>query len=291
MRAIAEFIMRGRMQATLVVAGSAALPLLVWLSAAAAALILLRRGAADAFSVWVWALLPAAVWWFIGEPTTLMLVAGTLVLAQVLRVTASWTWVLLASVVLGGVFVQVIEAVSADMLKGMAEFIRAVFSQYAAEAKMPAEQLADVQASLIAALPGFLASSLQLMCVLCLVLARYWQAALYNPGGFGLEFRAIRLKPAVAVGLLLGVLFAPALGERFAVLAPLCTVPLFFAGLALGHGVIAMKRLGSFWVLTLYMAVLIIGNLICILAVVDSLIDFRGRMARKHGAGPANGEG
>jgi hypothetical protein len=291
MRAIAELIMRGRMQAILVVVGCAALPLLIWLSAAAAALILLRRGAADAFSVWVWALLPAAAWWLLGEPTTLMLVAGTLVLAQVLRVTASWTWVLLASVVLGVVFVQVIEVVSAQMLKGMTEFLRAVFTQYAVEAKVPAEQLADVQASLIAALPGFLASSLQLMCVLCLVLARYWQAALYNPGGFGLEFRAIRLKPAVAVGLLLGVFFTPSLGTSFAVLAPLCTVPLFFAGLALGHGLIEIKRLSTPWVVTLYLAVLILGNLICLLAVIDSLIDFRRRLARNNGAGPANGEG
>jgi hypothetical protein len=44
MRALAEFIMRGRVQATLVVAGCAALPLLYWLGAAAGCLVLLRRG-------------------------------------------------------------------------------------------------------------------------------------------------------------------------------------------------------------------------------------------------------
>lgn len=291
MRAIAEFIMRGRMQATLVVAGCAALPLLIWLSAAAAALILLRRGAADAFSVWVWALLPAVAWWVLGDPMILLLAAGTLVLAQVLRASASWTWVLLASVGLAVVFVQVIEVVSVQLLKGLAEFFRAAFAQTAADAQIPAEQIADIQASFVAAIPGLLASSLQLMCLVFLVLARYWQAALFNPGGFGLEFRAIRLKPAVAVALLVGVLFAPMLGTGFAVLAPLCTVPLLFAGLALGHGLVKMKRLSSFWLVALYVAMLVIGNLICLLAVVDSLIDFRGRLARKIGAGPTNGEG
>ena len=44
MRALASFIMRGRVQATLVVVISAVLPLLFWLSAAASSLVLLRRG-------------------------------------------------------------------------------------------------------------------------------------------------------------------------------------------------------------------------------------------------------
>ena len=29
-----------------------------------------------------------------------------------------------------------------------------------------------------------------LALLLCLMLARYWQASLYNPGGFGREFRS-----------------------------------------------------------------------------------------------------
>ena len=74
-------------------------------------------------------------------------------------------------------------------------------------------------------------------------------------------------------------------------LATVFTVPLLFAGVALGHGLIAMKRLSSFWVFGLYVAVLLLGNLICLLAVIDGLFDFRGRLARKNGAGPANGEG
>ena len=291
MRALAEFIMRGRMQATLVVAGSAALPLLFWLSAAAGSLVLLRRGMRDAFGILVWALLPAGLWWFLGDPSILLVTVGTLLLAQVLRVTSSWTWVLLASVVLGVVFALVLGATAAQLIETLADAVRQVLQQFAAEAKVPAEQIASLQDSLIPTLTGLLACSLQLACVLCLVLARYWQAALYNLGGFGQEFRAVRLPPVLALPLLFGVLVAPTLGVQAAVLAPLCTVPLFFAGLALGHGLIEMKRLSSFWKIGLYVAVLLLGNLICLLAVIDSLFDFRGRLARKNGAGPANGEG
>ena len=85
MRALAEFIMRGRVQATLVVAGCAALPLLYWLGAAAVCLVLLRRGLKDAVGVLALGLLPALIWWFMGEPRTLMVLLGTLGLALLLR--------------------------------------------------------------------------------------------------------------------------------------------------------------------------------------------------------------
>ena len=291
MRALAEFIMRGRMQATLVVVGSAALPLLFWLSAAAGSLVLLRRGMNDAFGILIWALLPAVTWWVLGDPSILLIMVGTLLLAQVLRASGSWMRTLLASVVLGVVFALVLGATSGELIEALADAVRTALPQFIEQAKVPAEQLAGLQDSLIPTLTGLLASSLQAACVLSLVLARYWQAALYNPGGFGREFRSVRLHPAVALALLFGVLVTPALGAQAAVLAPICTVPLFFAGLALGHGLIEMKRLSSFWLIGLYIAVLLLGNLICLLAVVDGLFDFRGRLARKNGPGSANGEG
>ena len=54
MRRLAQFIMRGRMQAIVVVALASALPMMFWLGAAAASLVLLRRGLNDALSVIVW---------------------------------------------------------------------------------------------------------------------------------------------------------------------------------------------------------------------------------------------
>ncbi|MCE1870463.1 hypothetical protein LWT00_22310, partial [Enterobacter hormaechei] len=101
MRALASFIMRGRMQATLVVVISAVLPLLFWLSAAAGSLVFLRRGFKDASSVIAWGLLPALAMWFFGEPSTLLVLLGTLGLAALLRAGHSWNRVLLSSIVLG----------------------------------------------------------------------------------------------------------------------------------------------------------------------------------------------
>jgi hypothetical protein len=76
----------------------------------------------------------------------------------------------------------------------------------------------------------------------------------------------------------------------------MCSVPLAFAGLALIHGLVAQGRLARFWLVGLYVTLLpfmqLIYPLLVVLAIVDSLVDFRGRLAPKDADnGSANGEG
>ncbi|EIK53641.1 hypothetical protein YO5_07412 [Stutzerimonas stutzeri TS44] len=297
MRALAEFIMRGRMQAILVVAVAAALPMLFWLSAAAGSLVLLRRGLNDALSVLVWAVVPALAWWYFGDPRTLLVLLGSLGLAQLLRNQASWARVMLCSVGLGllyvwglgAVFGEPIAALAGELQKVLPETLSGAYEQFTDEER------ARLGALLVPVLTGLLAALLQIVTLLSLMLARYWQAALYNPGGFGGEFRALRFPPVVAIVLLVGMLLGPSLGAQFAVLTPLCSVPLVFAGVALMHGLVAQGRLPRFWLVGLYVTLALFMQLIypllAVLAIVDSLFDFRGRSAGKNGAGPANGEG
>lgn len=292
MRALADFIMRGRTQAILVVAGGALLPMLFWLSAAASSLVLLRRGLNDALGILVWALLPALGWWWFGEPRTLLVIVGALALAQVLRASVSWVKVLLVSVlvgvvyglVLGNLFAGPIQAVAEELQKLMPQVIGSGWEQ------LSADDQGRVLALVVPVLTGLMAALLQIVTLLCLVLGRYWQAALYNPGGFGEEFRALRLPLWLAALLVAGMLLGPSLG--LPMLAPLCSVPLVFAGVALVHGLVAAGRLGRFWLVGLYVTLLLFMQLVypllMVLAVVDSLFDFRGRGARP---GPANGEG
>ena len=92
MRAIAEFIMRGRMQATLVVVGCAALPLLFW--------------------------------WYFGDPRIFMVLVGSLGLAMVLRASESWVRVLLVSVALGLLYAVVLGAVFREPIEAMSQEFR-----------------------------------------------------------------------------------------------------------------------------------------------------------------------
>ncbi|UCJ17230.1 hypothetical protein K5Q02_02225 [Pseudomonas sp. MM211] len=297
MRALAEFIMRGRMQATFVVVASAALPLLFWLSAAAGCLVLLRRGLGDAVGILVWALLPAIGWWYFGEPRTLLVLLGALGLACVLRASHSWRRVLLFSValglvyglVLGATFRAPIEAMAQELIKLLPQMFDGVHQQ------MSVDDQARLQSLIAPVLTGLLAALLQVVSLLSLMLGRFWQAALYNPGGFGSEFRELRFPPMLAMLLLVGMLLGPNLGVEMAMLTPLCSVPLAFAGIALLHGLVAKGRLSKFWLVGLYITLLLFMQLIVpllvVLAIVDSLFDFRDRLADKPGSGSANGEG
>lgn len=298
MRAMANFIMRGRVQATLVVVGCAALPLLFWLSAAAGCLVLLRRGLSDAVGILAWALLPALVWWYFGEPRTLMVLLGSLGLAALLRASESWVRVLLVSValgllyavILGAVFREPIDAMALELQKLLPQVLDGLYQQ------LSVEERARLGALIAPVLNGLIAALLQIVSVLSLILGRYWQALLYNPGGFGREFRSIRLPRVPALVLLVCMLLGPNFGPQMAMLTPLCSVPLVFAGLALIHGLVAEKRLARFWLVGLYVTLLLFMQLIypllVVLAIVDSLIDFRGRFASKDvDNGSANGEG
>jgi len=297
MRALADFIMRGRMQAIVVVAGSAALPMLFWLAAAAGSLVLLRRGLNDALGVLVWAVLPALAWWYFGDPRTLLVLLGSFGLALLLRNRSSWQRVMLCSVGLGVLYAWALGVVFGEPIAALATELQKVLPDMLSEAyqQLSVEEQARLGALLIPVLTGLLAALLQITTLLSLMLGRYWQALLYNPGGFGLEFRALRFSPAPAMVLLVGMLLGPSLSMQLAILAPLCSVPLVFAGIALVHGLVAKNRMSRFWLVGLYVTLVLFMQLIypllAVLAIVDSLFDFRGRASRDDDAGPANGEG
>lgn len=297
MRALAEFIMRGRMQAIVVVAGSAALPMLFWLCAAAGSLVLLRRGLNDALGVLVWAVLPALAWWYFGDPRTLLVLLGTFGLALLLRSQNAWPRVMLCSVGLGLLYAVALGAVFGEPIAALATELQKVLPDMLSQAyqQLSVEERARLEALLIPVLTGLLAALLQIVTLLSLILGRYWQALLYNPGGFGLEFRALRFSPVLAMLLLAGMLFGPSLGVQMAMLAPLCSVPLVFAGVALLHGLVSQGRMQRFWLVGLYVTLVlfmqVIYPLLAVMAIVDSLFDFRGRASRDDDVGPANGEG
>jgi len=280
-----------------VVVVSAALPLLFWLSAAAGCLVLLRRGLSDALGILAWALLPAIGWWYFGEPRTLLVLLGALGLAMLLRASLPWDRVLLCSVVLGLVYGLVLGAVFREPIAAMAGELQKLLPQMldGVHQQMSVDERARLESLIAPVLTGLLAALLQIVSLLSLMLGRYWQALLYNPGGFGREFRALRLPLAPAMLLLVGMLLSPNLGPQMAMLTPLCSVPLVFAAIALLHGLVAQGRLAKFWLVGLYITLLLFMQLtyplLVVLAIVDSLFDFRGRFERKQGSGPANGEG
>lgn len=289
MRALASFIMRGRVQATLVVVISAVLPLLFWLSAAAGSLVLLRRGFKDASTVVAGGLLAGLAVWFMGDPITFLVIAGALGLAALLRAEHPWSRVLLASAVFAVVFSLVLDMALAQTFDVLAKAFAEAMPKIEGQPVLSGELIRPV-------LVASTAVTVQLFSVLALVLARYWQAALYNPGGFGREFRALRLPKQTMAVLVAVMVVAPFIGSQFIILASASasSLVLVLAGIALMHGLVAQGRLAGFWLVGMYVTLPLIMQLIypllMVLAIVDSLIDFRGRKSPP-GKDSANGEG
>mgnify|MGYP001165970319 CR=1 FL=1 len=281
MRAFAELVMRCRMHAIIIIVLMMAAPMLFWLGAAAASLVLMRRGPQQAAQVVLWGALPGVVWASVGDPRALAVYAISLLMAYVLRQTVSLGAALgaglvagtVGAVLLAGVYPEPIEQLAAKLSEFMPQMLGGMYEQLSATEQQHLTSL------IIPVLTGLFATVMLWVSVLSLTLARYWQAALYNPGGFAAEFRSFRLSPKFAIPLVLVMFFAPNLGVAAAMLTPLCSVPLAFAGVALIHGWVAKRGLSKFALVMFYIVLFLfmqfVYPLLVILALGDSLFDFR----------------
>lgn len=288
MRGLAEYIMRGSKQATLVVAVTAAIPLLFWFSAAALALVILRRGLSDALSVVIWGVLPALAWAAMGDVTPLLVMLGSASLAVLLRQRNDWAVVVLAAVPLGVLYAVVLQTVLNEPLVALAAQIQEMLPEMLAGMNGALDEagMAHLEALLVPVLAGLMGAVHAVMVLVSLMIGRSWQARLYNPGGFREEFHKLRLSPWVAIALLVLTVLGPQ-GPALAIVAPVASIPLLIAGLALMHGIIGIKKLGTVWLVGLYAMFVFVAQfvypLIMFLAFVDSLFDFRSRLRSPDG--------
>lgn len=287
MRALAELIMRGRGRAIAVAVIAGVVPMMFWLSAAAVALVILCRGLNDGFQVLIWALLPAAAWAWMGQPSALFCMLGTMVMACILRRTSSWSIALIALVPVGVLMALVISNYYAPQVAHAMEIMRQMYGPNF-ERLFPggvnlskAEILTLLQTSFVRTASFMIASG----AVLALALARCWQAMLCNPGGFRAEFHRLRLTPTIATALLaFWLLTMTSQSLVTAAIQPVLLMPLLVTGIALMHGLVGMRGLSKIWLLPFYVLLFAFYPVVVFLACLDSLLDFRGRLEnRKQG--------
>ena len=150
----------------------------------------------------LWALLPAGVLLYaFGDSGPLALLVGPRLLALVLRSTVNLSLAVLAGAV-GGVTGLALVAFGGEFLDQMVSFFGEFLATWSSSC--PGGDQAVVLARPTAVqIAGMMGAGNAVAAVLCLLLARYWQAALYNPGGFGEEFQALRYPAGIAMGLAL----------------------------------------------------------------------------------------
>lgn len=265
MQALANFVMRGRSQAAVVTLSAAVLSLLMpplgMISSAAVVLVTLRKGLREGLTVWLIAAAAAMLLAFFGLGSStpalgfvLLLWLPMWVLAIVLGYTRSLTFAVQAAALFGLMVILGLHLWAEDPAAHWAQLLEPMRLGLV-EGQVIVEEGSEALIAEVAKwMTGAFAASLYFQFVLTLLLGRWWQSLLYNPGGFGEEFRAFRIQPwlgLLAIGLALLSLLQDGMGLAQEVM--LLLAPLFLLqGLAVAHGLRANRGFHQAWLIGLY---------------------------------------
>ena len=276
MRALAGFVMRGRREALLVAVVASVVPMFFWVGSAAVGLLTLRRGGAEGGFIALWALLPCLVLARFGEVVPAAAMIGIWLVAMVLRATRSWSLTLLAASAIGLVFGLGLLGAGGAYLEAVRTIAEGFIAEVGKRSGDPAvaAQLQAPDTQQIASIFGFM---LALTLVGCTVLARWWQSALFNPGGFREEFHAIRFGSVPGLALVGAGASLYLQGPAMHIWAQIVMLPLLVAGIGLVHALVVRRRVGGMLGL-LYAALLLappVKYVVMGLAAVDAVANLR----------------
>lgn len=303
MRALATFIMRGRMQAMLVATALMALsllfPVLSYLSGAAIALVALRLGSIEALRVAGVALAgTVTVAWvalqqpMVGVTFAFVVWMPVIALALTLRSTRSWAITLNSAAVAGVIIVAGVYLFVDDPAAWWREsVVSALQEQVIDRAGLSAEQAGfwrETLDQMATVMTGIVAAAFVFSAVLSLLLARWWQAQLYNPGGFRTEFHALKLgRPLAVAALVLLTVSVLSLGGFSALARDMAMVVLLLymlQGLAVMHALVAKRNASVAWLAVMYVLLMIaLPQVVMILAfagLMDTWLNLRRNNAQ-----------
>ncbi len=310
MRVIASYILKGPLQAILSAAVPAAVSVsapfllklaLIYFSGIAIALVTLRLGARQGLIVLTGAAIAALLsgqllqlseharldlWNSVYLWILLWLAASVLQLSRSL-ILALQTIGFVAIVTVVAYFLLVAEPIQAglQLLEPMGRLLREPGSGLSSQ---------EVDAMLLSAatiLAGSVVTYTAFGAIICLLIARAWQARLFNPGGLQQEFRALRLGRNVGVftiAVIVALLFSQNLGEALGLILINASIVIgmlyVIIGLGIAHGLMAQRDSSGFWLVGLYALLIllsqIVAPLLMALALTDIWVDYRTRFAK-----------
>lgn len=285
MRSLAEYIMRGRFQAFFI-AFLGGLGLLLPLSQAAQGLVSLRKGWQEGLYVTLWAFLPVLTLFWLSQYgelrayATISIFVVTYACCLVLRGTISWGITLFALLIFSGIS-AVLVFVSTDNLAPM---LQQEWDSYME--KQPVENRVAAELTGIK-ISGGIAAWIGFASIIGVIVARWFQAMLYNPGGFREEFHNLRLPKQVAAVCAVGLAATYYFGTEYEFWGVLFSLPMFFAGLGLIHYTVAQFSMGALPLVVLYASFfLLVGAptvFVAIFGLTDAWINYRKLLAKRRG--------
>lgn len=299
-------VMRGPWQATLSVAVLAVLPfmlmrlglvvpplhvLITTLGAALLGLVALRRGGIEALQVAGGGLLAAVLvtWAMYGTVEGALVLAGvlwvpTLALAVLVRqrvaLSPALSWAAIGGALVVVAFFAWQPNPTAWWRETLSKMMEAALSRGAGP---ETDEMRDMVTLLASQMTGIVAAAEVVSVLAALFVARWWQARLYNPGGFAQEFRALRVGRPLAAALLGLLTLALVMPNALLVKNLMVVGIVVFAiqGLSVIHAWSAAGKQNVLWLLALYSLMIFILPVamfaLAVVGLMDSWLDFRAR--------------
>ncbi|MCB1801002.1 MAG: hypothetical protein KDI82_04870 [Gammaproteobacteria bacterium] len=296
MKAFANWVMKGRMQAVIAATVLAILALLVTpLALVSSAVIMLavqRQGWGEGLLVVGSALLAlAGLGGLLFQMPVAVALIGTMLwvpaalLGGVLGRTGSLRLAIEAAAVLAGLLVLVQYAMLGDPAAFWADALNEFVTHRLQEETQAASNIGQLVEAMSGWMAGGVAATWLLGSVISLCLARYWSALIDRPGAFAEEFRQLRfgrwLLLLVPVLLVAGVLVTGGEPNLLAQLYIVGMVLFMLQGLSVGHGLVADFGASPAWLVGLYLLLFLVApqgaTAIAIAGYADGWLDFRAR--------------
>lgn len=209
-----------------------------------------------------------------------------IVMAVVLRRTISLNLAILSGAALVALGIVIAYLVIPDPAASWRELFAVFTENIASQAPVDAEnnpvQMKELLDKASTLMTGFYAATLFLIASLSLLLARGWQARLFNPGGLQREFHELRFgKGASIVGLGLLVAGQALRIEMLYSLAMLVVAVFAFQGMAVIHALITARKLPRGWLIAAYVLLLLVSPesvlVVGLIGMTDAWLDYRKR--------------
>ena len=266
MKALGNYILRTRVHAILAISVLTVFSIFIspfsyFISGAPMGLAALRKGPVTALQVAAGCLLLTALPAMAlnlqpGIPIAFMATVWLPVIlcAGLLRNTQSQGLMVLCAGTVGVFFTALIYVMLEDMQTWWLEWFE-VWKQYA-ESEPARQQLEQAYQLISPLLSAIFASGFVISLIITMLLARWWQSALFNPGGFRKEFYALRL-PRILVfptlaGLLTLLLIPGAASMALRDTVILMLVLYLFQGISVIHGFLYTRARSRVWLIVLY---------------------------------------
>lgn len=283
MKFLAEYIMRGRIQAMLVATSLALLSLLMppisIVSSATVALVTLRRGATEGLYVLLSASVMAGLMGIIFMGNYQFALAYALILwlpvwliSIILRESRQLSLAVEIAVIFGIISVGAYYLYDPTVASQWQSLLTQVLPVNAAA---PIEDITLAINTMAHYMTGILAAGTVFSVLFGLFLGRWWQANLYNPGGFKQEYLSLSTQPKFALGSLFIIAVAALSQGLIAEIAWNASILLFVLysviGSSVAHTLFATMKMARFSVPMFYITLFLIPHTLIPVALVGIL--------------------